>query len=227
MTSGDSRRSSVPALKLNPSRPTLLPAGLDDLVDRMLHLQPVAVQHRVDHRHVEVDFLRPVLQRAHVLRQARAAEREARLQVIRREVQLVVLAEDVHHLVAVDADALAQVADLVGEDHLHRVPRVARVLHHLGDADAGAEERRLDVLVERLGRRRVGGVVVADQRQRRMAEVLERRSLAQELGVDRDAEALAVPSCPSAPRGRGSPGRASCPEARCCARRRRDSRACS
>ena len=35
--------------------------------------------------------------------------------------------------------------------------------------------------VERLGRRGVGRVVVADERQRRIAEVLDRRALAQEL----------------------------------------------
>ena len=72
------------------------------------------------------------------------------------------------------------------------MPRVARVLDHLGVADAGAEERRLDVLVERLGRRRIRGVVVPDQRQRRLAEVLQRGAFAQELGVDRDAEPFAV-----------------------------------
>ena len=48
--------------------------------------------------------------------------------------------------------------------------------------------RRLDLAVERFGRLRVRRVVVADQRHRRMAEVLDRRALAQELGVHRDAE---------------------------------------
>jgi hypothetical protein len=73
-----------------------------------------------------------------------------------------------------------------------RLQGVARVLHHLGDADAGAKERRLDVLVERLGRRRVRGVVVADECQRRLAEILERASFTQELGVHRDPEPFAV-----------------------------------
>ena len=43
--------------------------------------------------------------------------------------------------------------------------------------------------VERLGRLGVGLVVVADQRQRRIAEVVDRGALAQELGIDGDAEA--------------------------------------
>ena len=87
---------------------------------------------------------------------------------------------------------LAEVADLVRERDLERVPRVARVLHHLGGADAGRHHRRLDLRVERLGRLGVGLIVVADQRQRRVAEVVDRRALAEELGVDRDAEAGAV-----------------------------------
>ena len=57
MTIGLSRRSSVPALKLKPSRPTRLLPGLDHHVDGVLDLQLVAAEDRLDHRHVEVDFL--------------------------------------------------------------------------------------------------------------------------------------------------------------------------
>ena len=78
-------------LEAEPEQPDLLLAGFDDPVDRVLHLEAVAAQHRVDERHVEVHFLGAVLQRAHVLRQARAAEREPRLQVVGRQIQLVVL----------------------------------------------------------------------------------------------------------------------------------------
>src|SRR3954470_7163620 len=105
-------------LEAEAEQPDLLLARVDDAIDRVLHLKLVAVQHRVDHRHLEIDFLGAVLQRAHVLGQARSAEREARLEVIGRQIQLVVLAEDVHHLVAIHANPLAQIADLVGEHHL-------------------------------------------------------------------------------------------------------------
>jgi hypothetical protein len=93
---------------------------------------------------------------------------------------------------AVDAETLAQVADLVGEDHLDGMPGIARVLDHLGDADGGTEERRVDVLIQRLCRRGVGGVVVSHQRQRWVAEVADRRALAQELGVHGDTEPVPV-----------------------------------
>ena len=170
----------------------MLLAGLEHLIERLLDLRLVARQDLRDERQLDVHFLGAVLQRAHVLGQARAAEGEPRLEVVGRKVQLLVAAEDVHHLVAVDVELLAQVADLVREHHLERMPGVARVLHHLGDADAGADERRVDRLVERDRAARVGGVVVADQGQRRLAEILERRPLAQELRVHRDAEAVAV-----------------------------------
>ena len=169
----------------------------------------------------------PVLQRAHVLRQARPAEREARLQVVGREVQLRRPAEDVHHLVAVDAEPLADVADLVGEADLQRVPGVARVLHHLGDADARADERRVDLLRRARWSPLASAAwlwptsVSGGWRKSRSA-----RAFAQELRVHGDAEALAVLLARAPARAPGSRPRASCPAAPCCARRRRGSRAC-
>src|SRR3954469_5326439 len=179
-------------LEAEPEQADLLLAGVEDLLERLLNLRLVARQDLRDQRQLDVDLLGPILQRAHVLRQARSAERKPRLQVIRRQVQLLVAAKNVHHFVAVDLELLAQVADLVREHHLQRVPGVARVLHHLGDTDAGADQRRVDRLIQRDGAAGVGGVVVADQSQRRLAEILERRALAEELGVDRHAEAVAV-----------------------------------
>src|SRR3989441_1479490 len=170
----------------------LLLARFHDLVERLLDLQLVARQNLRDDRQLDVHFLRAVLQRADILWEARAAECEARLQVVGREVQLLVATEDVHHFVAVDTDALAQVADLVREADFQRVPRVVRVFHHLGDADAGADERRVDRLVEGNGPARVGCVVVADEGERGLAEILERRAFAEELGIHRHAEAVAV-----------------------------------
>ncbi len=179
-------------LEAEAKQPDTLAAGLDHLVDRPLHVHVVAVEDRLDDRQVHVQFLGAVLKSAHVLGKAGPAEREAWLQVVRREIEFRVAAEDVHHLVAVHPKPLADRADLVGERHLQRVPRVARVLHHLRDADARADERCVHALVERDGAARVGRVVMADQREGRLAEVSQRAALAEELGVDGDAEALAV-----------------------------------
>ena len=72
------------------------------------------------------------------------------------------------------------------------MPRVARVFHHLGDPDAGADERRVNRLVKRDRAAGVGRVVVTDDRQRRLPEVFQRRALAQKLGVHRHAKTVAV-----------------------------------
>ena len=93
---------------------------------------------------------------------------------------------------AVDVEPLAQVADLVREAHLERVPRVARVLDHLGDPDAGAHEGRVDRLVERDRFACIGGVVVADKRQRRLPKILDRIALTQELRIHRHTETITV-----------------------------------
>ena len=76
-----------------------------------------------------------VLQRAQVLGQAGAAEGEARAQVGRGDVELGVLAEDLHHLAGVDAVDAEDPGHLVGEGDLGGVEGVARVLQRLGGAD--------------------------------------------------------------------------------------------
>ena len=47
-------------------------------------------------------------------------------------------------------------------------------------------------LVQRHGAAGIRRVVVADERERRLAEILERRSLAEELRIDGHAESVAV-----------------------------------
>ena len=129
---GLSRRSSVPALKLKPSMPTLRAARLSTMRGCRARSASSLLGRIASRIGTSTSrSARVIREGAHVLRQARAAEGEARLQVVGREVELRVLAEDVHHLVAVDAERLADVADLVGEADLQRVPGVVGVLHHL------------------------------------------------------------------------------------------------
>ena len=157
-----------------------------------LNLQLVAGENGLDHRQIHVELFGAILQGADVLRQAGSAKGETGLQIIRRQVELPVAAEDVHHLVTVDAQALAHVPDLVREADLQGVPGVADVFHHLRHADAGADERCIDRPIKGYGPGRIGRVVVTDDGQRRLAEVLERGAFAEELGVDGNAEPVAV-----------------------------------
>src|SRR4030095_5867862 len=179
-------------LEAEPEYPNSLLAGFNDLVQCVADLQLIASEYRVDERHVQVHFARAVLQRTDVLGKARTAEREARLEVVRRDIQLLIAAEDLHDFVAVDADSLAEVADLVGKDDFHRMPRVACVLHHLGNADTRRVQRRLNPVVKGPRRCRIPGMVVADQCERRMLEVLQRRSFSKEFGIDGDTEPFTI-----------------------------------
>ena len=127
-------------------------------------------------------------QRSQVLRQACAAERESRLQIGGGDVQLVIAAEDVHDLMAVGADRLADAADLVGETHLQRVPRVVHVLDHLGGLEIGAHERTGEPVIEFRQHLAACAVQLTDHGLRRIQEVVHRGALAQELGVHAQPE---------------------------------------
>ena len=163
-------------------------AGAGDHVVGAVELDLVGGHRSVEHGRGDVDGTRLVAPRPQVLRQAGAAEGEARHQIGRRDVEALVAAQDAHHLVAVDGGALADVTDLVGEAHLEGVPGVVGVLHRLGgghvdddrlDADARHQRPELEdrVLVELAEDDGAGIVVVGD-----------RRALAQELGIVGHAE---------------------------------------
>ena len=152
-TSGLSRRSSVPVLNDRPIKPMRrLPVCHDLVASPCSMCDSVRRQDAGEHRQLDVVRLGQVHGRAQVLGQARAAEREARLQVGRRDVELRVLADQVHHLEGVDAERLAQPRRLVGERDLQRVEVVAAVLHHLGRAHRGHDELARQVPEQRAQR---------------------------------------------------------------------------
>lgn len=124
-----------------------------------------------------------VLERAHVLGQARPAEGTAGAGVIGAEVELGVALEDRVDFLRGDAEVLAHAADLVGEGDLDRVPRVVDELGDLGLAQADFEDGRVDALVElrHVGRRLAAQR--ADDDLGRVEEVLDRGGFAQEFGV--------------------------------------------
>lgn len=159
-----------------------------DDVEGLLHLGSVAAHQRADQRGFHVQAAGAVVQRAYVLGQAGTTEGEAGLHVVLGEVQLVVLADHVHYLAAVDADCLGDVADLVGEGDLGRVPDVAGVLDHLGDLDVLADDRRIQLAVDAFQQIAGGLVQLTDDGHWREVVVLDRGAFTQELGVHRQAE---------------------------------------
>ena len=171
------------------------PAELQDLVHRVIDVRAVADQQAGQHRHLEIVLLRDVRQRAQILRQARAAEGEAGLQVRRRDVQARIGAHQPHDLVRVDAERLRDAADLVGEGDLERVEGVAAHLERFGHADTGHEEARVEVLEDLAHRVDRGFAVAADDGVRRMVVVADRTALAQELRLERQTEIHARLAC--------------------------------
>src|SRR3990167_2887928 len=164
----------------------LVVAGDD--VEGVLHLDHVAAHQRTDQRRFDVQAAGAVGQGAHVFRQAGTTEGEAGLHVVLGQVELVILADHVHHFAAVDPDRLGDVADLVGEGHLGGVPDVAGVLDHLGDIDVLADDRCVEFAVDAFQQVTGGGIQFADHGHRREIVVLDRGAFAEELGVHRYAE---------------------------------------
>ena len=163
-------------------------AALEHDVHDAGDVRVVAGDDTPEERRREVSILGDVVERAQILRQARAAEAEAGREIPLRDVEVAVLAEDAHHLAPVDAELLAQRADLVRERHLERVVGVARVLHHRRFVGTQAVDRRVQVRVgaeQRVAGARIGR---ADDGERRREEVANGAALAQEFGVDAHAD---------------------------------------
>src|SRR3546814_12659892 len=81
----------------------------------------VAREYGGHHWQLQVLRFRQLGDGAQLLRQAGAAEGEARPQVGRRNVEVAILAEDAHGVASIDAERLHQRAELVGERHLDRM----------------------------------------------------------------------------------------------------------
>jgi hypothetical protein len=130
--------------------------------------------------------------RTQVLGQARAAEGKAGFQIGTRDVELRVLAHQIHDLEGVDAQRLAQARRFIGEGDLERVEVVAAVLHHLGRSHRGLKKLARQVVEERsqsIHRRRVVGT---HHGERRFVVVADRRAFTQELGLETQEESHAV-----------------------------------
>ena len=77
-------------------------------INHTLNMGVVAGEDTTKERRLHVPLFRDVIDRAHVLRQARASKAETRAEVAGRNIEVFVLAEDTHDGVTVDAQRLAQ-----------------------------------------------------------------------------------------------------------------------
>ena len=184
--------SSVLGLKASPSSaislPTSGPRCFWSFDDHAPLLQLVDLDHRVEQLEVVARVARQLLERRDVLGEARAAEADPRLQELRPDA--VVEPHAARDLDDVGARLLADVGDLVDEGDLRGEERVGGELDHLGAADVGAHQRRVERRVELDHRVARPVAVVADDDAVGVEEVLDRRALLEELRARDVAEAL-------------------------------------
>ena len=162
--------------------------AVDDVADREL----VRGEHARQQRKVDVVHPSEVQQRPEVLRKAGASERKPGSEVPRRDVEPVVLAEQVHDLARVDVEAAEDPGNLIGERDLRRVEGVAGVLQGFGRADARDAQGLVQEPEQAPQYRDDQCVLGPDDREGRIREVGEPRALAEELGAERDSDTCAA-----------------------------------
>src|SRR5229473_3023542 len=182
-----------PGLERQADHPHAAAPGGKHFGNGMLDMHAVGCEHVPQHRQFYVTCFREIQGRAQVFGQARAAECEPGFEVGGRNIELPVLAYQVHHLEGVDAQRLAQACGFVGECYLQSVEIVAAILDHFGSPYRGDVELawKMTKQFAQACRRRRG--VGADHCKRRPVVVPDRGALAQEFGLEAHVEALAIP----------------------------------
>ncbi len=134
-------------------------------------------------------FLRGAREREAVFGEARAAEARPGMQELAADAP--VEPDAARHVLDVGADLLAEIGDLVDEGDLGREKTVGGVFDELGRLQRGEENRRLDEIERavKLAQHGAGALALgADHHPVGAHEVLDRRALAQELGIGGDVE---------------------------------------
>ncbi|ABA49950.1 hypothetical protein BURPS1710b_2989 [Burkholderia pseudomallei 1710b] len=169
--------------------------ALFDLVEQHVLLCVVHVLDRLENPERLTVFARGANERLHVLRKARAAVADARIQEVIADPRIG--ADPAAHRLDVGADAIREIRHLVHERDArreHRVRRVFRELRrahvHVDRALVIAVERRVELLHLLAGDRARRVVVDADDDPVRPHEIVDGRALLQELGIRHDREAM-------------------------------------
>jgi hypothetical protein len=136
--------------------------------------------------------LRQVGGRSQVLWQAGTAEGKSGPEIGSRDVELRVLADQIHDLEGIDAERVAKAGGFIGEGDLEGMEIVATVFHHLGRTDRGFDEatgQLAEQLAQALDRK---GVIGTDDGKGRLVVIANRRAFAQKLRLEAEKKTLAV-----------------------------------
>ena len=172
-------------LNASPSSATFLPESEPRCFFSFRDHAPLLELVHLDHGREELEVVagvrRELLQRERVLREARAAVADAAAQEVRAEP--LVEPDALGDLDDVGARRLADVRDLVDERDAGHQEGVRGELDHLGRVHVAADDRRVQLLVERRHRVAVGRLEAPDDDAVRMHELVDRMALGEELGV--------------------------------------------
>ena len=172
-------------LEREPEERDLLPAERAEMAFELADDAPLLELVDLDDRVQELEAVPRVrgelLQRERVLREARAAEADARAE--ERRADPVIEPDALGDREDVGAGRLADVRDLVDERDPRDERGVRGELDHLGRRDVRAHDGRVDALVQLLDDVAVGGIERADHDPVGMHEVAHGRALGRELGI--------------------------------------------
>ena len=181
-----------PRLEREPEERDLLaaqrPEPTLELPDDTPLLELVHLDDGVQELEVVARVRRELLERERVLREARAAEADARAE--ERRADPAVEADALGDRRDVCPGRLADVRDLVDEGDARHERGVRSQLHHLGGRDVAADERRLDSLVERRDHVAVACLERTDDDAVGVHEVLHGGALGRELRIGHVADVL-------------------------------------
>ena len=116
------------------------------------NLNFVARQNGSQNRQLQIMHFCLICKSSQIFGQAGPAKREARHQVSGRDVEFLVVAENLHDLVRVNPKSLAQVPDLICKSNLQCMPAVADILDHLGSLQISSDQRSLEFFIKRCQR---------------------------------------------------------------------------
>ncbi len=181
LASGLSRRSSVPVLEADADHADGLAAHLGDHGLGAVDLGFIGFENRIEQElWTWASFAR--WRSARTSLAGRSRRRQSRAHEVGRDVDLEIRAQDLHHLLTIDAAGLGDVADLVGEGDLDGTPGVAGVLDHFGGRErygmADARQSGVDFVQDLVG----GFNDRAEDDETRIVIVLDCRAFAQEFG---------------------------------------------
>src|SRR5207253_5679819 len=123
-----------------------------------------------------------------ILRKARSAKGEAWRQICWRNVEPGIRLEDICDGFGIDSDGIANGTDLICKCDFQSMERIARVLDHFRSRNRDFKNARRQEAVQVSHRRGQGGVVCADNGERRIEEIRNGSSFTKELGIETHLE---------------------------------------